>query len=646
MLTQNDLNDRFDIEQKLGVGASATVFKAFDKKRKSSVALKVLHPHLLESGSAKRRLQAEIVASSKIAHPGVVKIYDFIERDHCFLVMEYIEGPTLEQLMIRGPHSPDLVLNILMQLLDILEQVHEQGIVHRDIKPANLKLSGPDKSLRLMDFGLASISEWQSLTGASSAIGTLGFAAPEQITGKQIDLRADLYSAACVGISLIGGKPIPPAIAGQDVNQLINHIFQAQSLSDLKLQDTFIKALSFLPDERYATASTFRLALEGEQLESRPTNPCEACGAPIPGNAGRCLNCGNSVLLIEPGKFNVLLTEAGSTDSMSKSASDVAGILDGVSESVVFQIFKNSPVYIGAGLSYKTARNISDRLAKFGLSALALLNSKDPLGLRALSKREGTEMVAGIIIGFSVLILLFIHVPFLGRAGRGMKGSAIFLWLAFTFLTYTVMVLQLLAKKNDVLFIGKKRIGASLNKNLDLCFKLTSNPTARPVVYQALEGIAEFKKTVKVFGERVGLHNLAGPITQLNTSVRLFAKKIEIISGLLNENPEGIIELQLLELEKKADSAESADEMIAYTDALKSKLEMAEQIETAKAQYRVLIAQLLQIQASTEVCSIRIRNMVAQEQSDWDPTIQQVTRELDHRISSVASIQQELAEIK
>jgi len=200
----------YEVQAPLGAGGMGEVYRAFDTRLDREVAIKVLPVGLSSDAALKQRLEREAKAVSKLSHPHVCTLHDIGHQDGVdFLVMEYLEGETLEQRLSKGPMHPDQTLRYAAQIADALAKAHKLGITHRDLKPANIMLT--KSGTKLMDFGLAKQSgpaplaaaltemtmEQSKLTGEGTIVGTFQYMAPEQLEGKE----ADAHRYLCLGRS-------------------------------------------------------------------------------------------------------------------------------------------------------------------------------------------------------------------------------------------------------------------------------------------------------------------------------------------------------------------------------------------------------------------------------------------------------------
>jgi serine/threonine protein kinase len=195
------VSGRFEVVRKLGQGGMGEVWEGLDQLLGRRVAIKTLAVN--PGADAVRRFQAEARIGASLSHPGITVVYDIGQYESAlYLVMEYLEGGDLKELLDQGRLSVDRVLEISVDLLKALQAAHAQGVVHRDIKPGNVMILS-NGQLKICDFGIARFTD-ATMTG--SVIGTPGYMAPEQFTGQEIDGRCDLYSFGIVLYELLTGQ--------------------------------------------------------------------------------------------------------------------------------------------------------------------------------------------------------------------------------------------------------------------------------------------------------------------------------------------------------------------------------------------------------------------------------------------------------
>ena len=249
------------------------VYRARDTRLDREVAIKVLPSALASDASLKQRLEREAKAISKLSHPHICALHDIGHQDGIdFLVMEFLEGETLEHRLVRGPLPPDQTLRYAAQIADALAKAHKLGITHRDLKPANVMLT--KSGAKLMDFGLAKQSgaaplanaltemtvDQAKLTSDGMIVGTFQYMAPEQLEGKEVDARTDIFAFGELIYEMATGTP---AFSGRSRASLIAAILtadpppitQLQPITPMALEHVVKKCLQKDPDERWQSAS-------------------------------------------------------------------------------------------------------------------------------------------------------------------------------------------------------------------------------------------------------------------------------------------------------------------------------------------------------------------------------------------------------
>ncbi|MGB9075179.1 MAG: protein kinase [Terriglobales bacterium] len=263
----------YEILAALGAGGMGEVYRARDSRLERDVAIKVLPTNLSTDPPLRQRLEREAKAVSKLNHPHICTLHDIGHQDGVdFLVMELVEGETLEQRLLKGSLSSDQTLRCATQIAGALAKAHKLGIVHRDLKPSNVMLT--KTGAKLMDFGLAKQSgpaplaaaltemtlEQAKLTGEGMLVGTFQYMAPEQLEGKEADPRTDIFSLGELIYEMATGKP---AFSGKSRASLIAAILTAEPQPMTNLQPMTPPALEWVvkkclakdPDERWQSAS-------------------------------------------------------------------------------------------------------------------------------------------------------------------------------------------------------------------------------------------------------------------------------------------------------------------------------------------------------------------------------------------------------
>lgn len=262
---------KYQILNQLGSGGMARVYKAYQPGLNRFVAIKVLHDHLIAEENFLARFEQEATIIAHLRHPNILQVFDFEQQDGLYyMVMEYIEGPTLRQeLDERGkinPNTPPFTLSeaalLLTTLADALDYAHARGMIHRDVKPGNVMFTA-DGQILLTDFGLSRImGEGARHTQAGGIAGTPGYMSPEQCRGEAVDGRSDIYALAVIVYELLTGRiPFEDEVA---VTIILKHL--TESFPPLRNQPPAVneiiqKASDKEPAGRYQTAGEMAVSL-------------------------------------------------------------------------------------------------------------------------------------------------------------------------------------------------------------------------------------------------------------------------------------------------------------------------------------------------------------------------------------------------
>lgn len=201
------IDERYQVLSLISRGGMATVYRALDCRLDREVALKVMHPHLAESTDLVARFRREARATARLTHPGVVAVYDQgVVNGSGYLVMELISGPNLRYVLrSEGSLTVQTAFDMIEQILSALASAHNSGLIHRDVKPENV-LVPSWKELKVVDFGLARAVSDVTMASTGSVLGTVGYLAPELVTGGNVNPRSDVYSVGIMLYELIAGK--------------------------------------------------------------------------------------------------------------------------------------------------------------------------------------------------------------------------------------------------------------------------------------------------------------------------------------------------------------------------------------------------------------------------------------------------------
>jgi serine/threonine-protein kinase len=262
------LGDRYRLGAMIGTGGMADVYAAEDQRLHREVAVKILRSDLARDPSFVTRFNKEALAVAALNHPGIVSVYDSGKEDSPsgampYIVMEYVEGKTLREIVHKGERFPlQRAVEIVEGILVALQYSHKNGIVHRDIKPGNIMITDAG-DVKVMDFGIARAlaDGGATMTSTWNIVGTAQYLSPEQATGTQADARSDLYSVGCLFYELVSGKPpfsgdTPVAIAYQHVSTPLTPVTDIEPALDPALNNFFSIALAKDPSDRYQSANS------------------------------------------------------------------------------------------------------------------------------------------------------------------------------------------------------------------------------------------------------------------------------------------------------------------------------------------------------------------------------------------------------
>lgn len=226
------IDGRYEIQSLIGIGGMSAVYRVHYAQLDRTVALKMLHPHLLQQRTNLERFLQEARAESSLKHPNVVSVQAMgaTEEGHLYMVMDYLEGQSLAGLIeSTGRIEANEAVEIFLQICSGLQAAHDAGIVHRDLKPSNVVLVGtpPNRVAKIVDFGIAKLfkidgEEAQKLTSAGSILGSPTYMSPEQCQGKSLDHRSDIYSLGCMMYEVLVGRA--PFEADSTLETMCKHL--------------------------------------------------------------------------------------------------------------------------------------------------------------------------------------------------------------------------------------------------------------------------------------------------------------------------------------------------------------------------------------------------------------------------------------
>ena len=279
------LDERYKLGRLIGTGGMADVYLAEDLRLHREVAVKVLRSDLARDPAFVARFKKESLAVAALNHPGIVAVYDSGQEETGaglmpYIVMEYVEGETLRELISSGTGIPfERAIEIISGILGALAYSHKSGIIHRDIKPGNIMITRSG-DVKVMDFGIArALSDaGATLTSTWNIVGTAQYLSPEQASGSETDERSDLYSVGCLLYEMLAGRTpftgeTPVAIAYQHVSAVVPHITSLVSSLDPAINEFFAVALAKNPKDRYQSATAMlkdvRKLSRGEKITTQ-----------------------------------------------------------------------------------------------------------------------------------------------------------------------------------------------------------------------------------------------------------------------------------------------------------------------------------------------------------------------------------------
>jgi serine/threonine protein kinase len=276
MLSAGSTFGGYEVEDVVGLGGIGVLYRARQLRLDRPVALKVVEAGVARDPVVRERLRREARAVASLDHPNVVPLYEAGEKDGTvYIVSRWVDGTELGALLYReGPMDPAAAARIAAQIADALEFAHDKGLIHRDVKPSNLIVTS-EGHVYLTDFGLARrVGTAPGLTGADQLLGTIDYAAPEQIEGSEPDSRSDVYSLGCVLYEMLAGEPPFASHQGgmakmwAQVNADPPPLRERHPEIPAALDDLVQRAMSKSPDAR-PTAAAFQtevLAAIGEPV--------------------------------------------------------------------------------------------------------------------------------------------------------------------------------------------------------------------------------------------------------------------------------------------------------------------------------------------------------------------------------------------
>jgi serine/threonine-protein kinase len=268
-----ELLDQYHLDDVVARSGMATIFRATDQRSGQQVAIKVPHPEVESDPALFDRFQREAEIGRRLDHPGVMKVFPTEDSNQVYMVMEWVDGKLLRQLLQQERKLPlEQTVSILLQMCDVLEYVHKHDVVHRDLKPENVMIDDRGR-IKLIDFGIAASAGARRLTFAnfSKTMGTPDYISPEQVKGKRGDVRSDIYALGVMLYEMSTGAlpfsgPNPFAVMN---SRLLNSPVPPRELNpevSPQLQEIIYRALEREPKNRYASVRELAWDLQHQEM--------------------------------------------------------------------------------------------------------------------------------------------------------------------------------------------------------------------------------------------------------------------------------------------------------------------------------------------------------------------------------------------
>jgi len=399
------LGDRYEIHQRLARGGMAQVYLARDRSLDRPVAVKELVPEFATDPSFVERFRREAQAAANLSHPNIVGVYDWGTQDGTyFIVMEYVDGPSLSQVIRRdGPLHPRRAAELAGEVAAALGFAHSRGVVHRDVKPGNVLLTATGQS-KVTDFGIARAlsSPDDDLTQAGSVMGTATYFSPEQAQGLPVDPRSDLYSLGVVLYEMVTGRPpfsgdTPLAIAYKHVQDQPAPPSTIVPEVPRGLEAIIMKLLQKRPDDRYPSAEALRADLnrylDGDLTAAERALTGTAAGVAAAGVAAAGVAAAATTVqpAVDPGTVQPIDDVDGGPDDAPKSRT---GLFVGVI-AVLLAILAGLLFWFASSLRTDTVAVP----ALIGLPRAAAQKLLDDAGLEAkFTEEPNATVAAGLVI--------------------------------------------------------------------------------------------------------------------------------------------------------------------------------------------------------------------------------------------------------
>jgi serine/threonine-protein kinase len=274
---------KYELLEEIGHGGMATVYRARDRRLGREIAIKIIHRHLRDNPEVGQRFAREAMAVAKLRHPNIVEVYDVSDADEPerYLVVELVRGKTLRECLRKnGPFAPEVAAAVACEVGAGLEHAHHQGVIHRDVKPENvlIELVPPEPPatverasvhVKLTDFGIAKLLDAQGVTSTGQVLGSPAHMAPEQIDGRAVDVRTDVFALGVLLYECMAGRlPFQGEHPAQVLRKVLDGEFTPLERHDAKIGARYSRiisqALARDPEQRWSTVQALMDALRAE----------------------------------------------------------------------------------------------------------------------------------------------------------------------------------------------------------------------------------------------------------------------------------------------------------------------------------------------------------------------------------------------
>jgi len=381
-LTRGTMVSHYRIIEKIGAGGMGEVYLAEDTRLKRKVALKFLPAHLVSNEEIKSRFFREAQAVAKLNHPNIVTIHDVSEYEgRPFFVMEHVEGQSLHYFAHDKPLPLDTVIDYAMQICQGIGEAHRAGVIHRDIKTTNIIVDTKGRA-RLLDFGLAAIAGDDRLTKTGSTLGTVSYMSPEQVSGRDIDHRSDLFSFGIVLYELVAERtPFRRDSEGATLRAIMQDLPEPLSRykSDIppRLQPIVDKLLEKDREMRYQTAEDViadlkRLVYDSQQTGHRPPSKPAKSRLRLVVGATILILAAVSAFIFFPGLMSTQIETAGAVPMIAVLPFDNLGnpedeyFADGMTEEITSRLVGIEGLGVISRTSAMQYKKSGKRLSQIG----------------------------------------------------------------------------------------------------------------------------------------------------------------------------------------------------------------------------------------------------------------------------------------